>query len=96
MEKTNYKELLNKVIDLGLTNCLSFSNMYINFLERKLELLQEREEYLLSHKPCFLFKKSYKEWENDLKEIACDRLKTYENINEEVEFIRETKSDINT
>ncbi len=86
-----YKELLNKVIDLELIYSIKESELYLKFLDNQINFYQHQIEFLEDNKPLFFQMKKLKEYNKKIDDYKQKIYENYKKINEEIDIIREIR-----
>ena len=87
--------LLKKVLDLGLTNEIKDSELYLNLLNKQLEIYKNQIEFLEDTKPMCFQKKEISEHNKKIKECENKICEIYKKIEEELNLIIKMKKSIN-
>ena len=88
MLKNNiYKEILDKVIDLGLLMSDELSVITINYYGRGIEYYKKLIKDLEEHKPFSFQKRKMIEYNNKLKEYNNELSKLYSKMEDEIKLI---------
>jgi 3-methyladenine DNA glycosylase AlkC len=95
-KKEQENELLNKIINLGLTYSIKNSEFYLKLLENQIDFYKIQIDLLEDTKPLFFQKKKLEEHNKKIAEYEQKIYETYQQMNEEVDLIikmRESISD---
>ena len=89
------KELLNKIIDLGLIYGIKDSEQYLDFLGNQINFYEHQIEFLEDTKLLFFQKKKLEEYNKKIDEYEQKIYETYQKMNEEVDLIIKMHKSIN-
>ena len=81
------KELITKVLDLGLSAITEISVATINYYGNGIEYYRKLIEDLKEHKPLFFQKKKMEDYNAKLKEYNDELSKLYSKMDDEIKFI---------
>ena len=88
MSKNNInKEIINKVIDLGLLISDEISVATINYYDSGIEYYRKLIKDLEEHKPLFFQKQKLNDYNAKLKEYNDELSKLYSKMDDEIKFI---------
>ena len=88
----NNKELLDKVVDLGLSMIVETSVATINYYGSGIEYYRKLIKDLELHKPLFFQKKKIIEYNTKLKEYNYELSKLYSKMESEIKLINEVEN----